>query len=63
MTRPLWDAARKMQARLRSFFDAPPGDGAAPLELLHAALDELEGKSQPSAAGRACSHTAAWSCT
>jgi hypothetical protein len=51
VTRPLWDAARKMHARVRSFFDAPPGDGAAPLELLHAALDELEGKAQPSGRG------------
>ena len=51
MTRPLWGVARKVHARLRSFFDAPPGDGAAPLELLQAALDELEGQAQPSGRG------------
>jgi hypothetical protein len=51
VTRPLRDVARKVQARLRSFFDAPPGDGAAPLELLQAALDELEGQAQPSGRG------------
>ena len=51
MTGPLWDVARTLRARVRSFFDAPPDAGAAPLELLHAALDELEGKVQPSGRG------------
>jgi hypothetical protein len=51
VTGPLWDVARTLRARVRSFFDAPPGAGAAPLELLQAALDELEGKVQPSGRG------------
>jgi FHA domain len=51
VTGPLWDVARTLRARVRGFFDAPPGAGAAPLELLHAALDELEGKVQPSGRG------------
>lgn len=51
MTGPLWDVARTLRARVRSFFDAPLGASAAPLELLHAALDELEGKVQPSGRG------------
>lgn len=50
MNGTLWDAARTARARLRSFFDAPLAPDAAPLELLHAALDELERKAQ--AAGR-----------
>ena len=40
-----------LQPRVRSFFDAPLGAGAAPLELLQAALDELEHKVQPSGRG------------
>src|SRR5688500_14728009 len=36
---------------MRSFFDAPPGASAAPLELLQGALDELEKKVQPSGRG------------
>jgi len=51
VTDPLWDAARTFSRRVRSFFDAPPGPGAAPLELLQAALDELEAKVQPSGRG------------
>lgn len=51
MTEPLWDAARTFSRRVRSFFDAPPGANAAPLELLQAALDELEKKVQPSGRG------------
>jgi hypothetical protein len=51
VTGPLWDVARTLHARVRSFFDAPPGVAASPLELLHAALDELEGKVQPSGRG------------
>ena len=51
MTDPLWDAARTFSRRVRSFFDAPPGPGAAPLELLQAALDALEAKVQPSGRG------------
>jgi len=51
VTGTLWDAARTARARLRSFFDAPLASDAAPLELLHAALDELERKAQPSGRG------------
>jgi len=51
VTEPLWDAARTFSRRVRSFFDAPPGPGAAPIELLQAALDELETKVQPSGRG------------
>jgi hypothetical protein len=47
----LWDAARTLRARVRSFFDAPVDAAAAPLELLHAALETLEGKVQPSGRG------------
>jgi FHA domain len=36
---------------VRSFFDAPIGVNAAPLELLQAALDELESKVQPAGRG------------
>jgi hypothetical protein len=51
VTGPLWDVARTLHTRVRSFFDAPPGAGAEPLELLQAALDELETKAQPSGRG------------
>ena len=51
MTEPLWGAARTLSRRLRRFFDAPPDADAAPLELLQAALDELEKKVQPSGRG------------
>jgi hypothetical protein len=44
-------ASRTFSRRVRSFFDAPPDAGAAPLELLQAALDELETKVQPSGRG------------
>jgi hypothetical protein len=51
MSQPLWNVARTFGRRVRSFFDAPPGVAASPLELLQAALDELEGKVQPSGRG------------
>ena len=51
MTDQLWGAARAFSRRMRSFFDAPPGANAAPLELLQATLDELETKVQPSGRG------------
>ena len=51
MTGHLRDAARTLQARVRNFFDAPLDAGAAPLELLQAALDELERHAQPSGRG------------
>ena len=51
MTGTLWDAARTARARLRGFFEAPLAQDAAPLELLQAALHELERKTQPSGRG------------
>ena len=51
MTGTLWEAARTACARLRRFFEAPLAQDAAPLELLQAALDELERKTQPSGRG------------
>jgi hypothetical protein len=51
VTDQLWGAARTFSRRVRSFFDTPPDAGAAPLELLQAALDELETKVQPSGRG------------
>ena len=51
MTEPLWQAARTFGRRMRSFFDAPPDANAAPLELLQAALDELEKKVLPAGRG------------
>jgi hypothetical protein len=52
MTRePLWDVARTFGRRVRSFFDAPPGANAAPIELLQAALDDLETRVQPAGRG------------
>src|SRR5215213_2225893 len=43
---------RDLQSRLKVFFDPPPGEHAAPLELLHAVLDDLESKVQPAGRGR-----------
>lgn len=51
MTEPLWTAARSFSRRVRSFFDAPVDASAAPLELLQAALDQLEQRVQPSGRG------------
>ena len=51
VTDQLWSTARTFSRRVRSFFDAPPDADAAPLELLQAALDELETKVQPSGRG------------
>ena len=51
MTGPLKDVTRTLRARVRTFFDAPIEVNAAPLELLQAALDELEGKVQPAGRG------------
>jgi len=47
----LWDVARTLHARMRGFFEPPPGAGAPPIELLQAALDELERKVQASGRG------------
>ena len=51
MSGPILDVARTLGARVRNFFDAPLGNGASPLELLHAALGELERKVQPTGRG------------
>ena len=51
MTEQLWGTARTWTRRVRRFFDAPPDASATPLELLQAALDELEKKVQPSGRG------------
>jgi FHA domain len=48
---PLWGVARTVGRRVRSFFDAPLDENAAPLELLQAALDDLEKKVQPAGRG------------
>ncbi len=45
------NAVRTFSRRVRGFFDAPLDASAAPLELLQAALDELETKVQPSGRG------------
>ena len=47
MTEQLWGAARTLRTRVRSFFDAPLPATAPPIELLQAALDELERRVQP----------------
>lgn len=51
MTEQLWTVARTLRTRVRRFFDAPLAPAAPPLELLQAALDELEQKVQPSGRG------------
>jgi FHA domain-containing protein len=47
----LSDVARKLRARVQTFFDAGPDAAATPLELLQAALDQLERHTQPSGRG------------
>ena len=51
MTPRLMDVGRRWHARVRNFFDAAPDATASPLELLQAALDQLERKAQPSGRG------------
>jgi hypothetical protein len=51
VTARLWQGSRKLHARVRGFFDTPPGATASPLELLQAALDELERRAQASGRG------------
>ena len=51
MSEQLWGAARTLSRRVRRFFDAPPDAAAGPLELLEAALDDLEKKVQPAGRG------------
>jgi hypothetical protein len=51
MTARLLDVGRKLQARMRDFFDASPDATAPPLELLQAALDQFERKVHPAGRG------------
>src|SRR5258708_21736049 len=51
MTGRLLDIGRRVHARVRTFFDAAPDATASPLELLQAALDQLERRTQPSGRG------------
>lgn len=48
----LWHIGRDLQSRVKGFFENPPGPDAAPLELFHASLDELERRIQPAGRGR-----------
>jgi hypothetical protein len=48
----IWHIGRDLQSRVRGFFDNPPGPDATPLELFHAALDDLERRGQPAGRGR-----------
>ncbi len=50
-TTRLLNVGRKLQARMRDFFDAAPDATAPPLELLQATLDQLERKVQPGGRG------------
>lgn len=52
MSAKIWHIGRDLQSRVRGFFDNPPGPDAAPLELFHATLDELERRIQPAGRGR-----------
>src|SRR5258708_39061626 len=51
MTGRLRDIGRRRRGRVRAFFDAAPDATASPLELLQAALDQLERRTQPSGRG------------
>ncbi len=51
VTARLWHMGRDLRARVRDFFDNPPGPASTPLELLQAVLDELERKVQPGGRG------------
>jgi hypothetical protein len=48
----LRNMGRRLQSRLKAFFDNPLGADATPLELLDAALDDLERRIQPAGRGR-----------
>jgi hypothetical protein len=52
MSARLLHIGRDLQSRLKGFFEVPLGSDATPLELLQAALDELERKIQPAGRGR-----------
>jgi hypothetical protein len=51
VTTRLWHMGRGLHARVKDFFENPPGPEATPLELLQAALDQLEQRAQPSGRG------------
>jgi FHA domain len=51
VTRRLWHVGRELHARVKHFFDNPPGPASTPLELLQAALDDLETRVQPAGRG------------
>lgn len=51
MTARLWHIGRDLHARVREFFENPPGPASTPLELLQTALDELERRAQPAGRG------------
>ncbi len=51
VTRRLWHMGRDLHARVRHFFEQPLGPDATPLELLQAALDDLERRVQPAGRG------------
>src|SRR5258708_25674161 len=51
MTGRLVDIGRRLQGRVRAFFEAAPDATASPLELLQGALDQLERRTQPSGRG------------
>jgi len=51
VTGTLRETARTVRERVRTFFEAPPASDAGPLELLHAALDDLERRAQASGRG------------
>src|SRR5258708_10409796 len=58
MTGRLLDIGRRLQGRVRAFFEAAPDATASPLGLLQAALDQLERRTQPSGrASRVCPYT------
>jgi hypothetical protein len=52
MSGRLLHIGRDLQSRLKGFFEVPLGPDATPLELLQAALDELERKVQPAGRGK-----------
>lgn len=52
MSARIWHIGRDLQSRVKGFFDNPPGADATPLELLQAALDDLERRVQPAGRGR-----------
>ncbi len=52
MSARLRHIGRDLQSKLKEFFDTPLEQSATPIELLQAALDELEKKIQPAGRGR-----------